>query len=447
MSTIAFIPFVRRGLATGITKPEANFGAGETADINVQVEVNLSRPTQTTDLRDANATLQLIGPGDIIGLHTNTIVRVTPPRDDSDAEFNHFPAIEFDQPDLPWRYTPFAANGDRLKPWMVLLVLSETDNEFTYTPATKGQKLPIVSIPASVNLPVLDQSFAWAHVQFHGTLPTNAKDVENLLQTDPSRAVSRLMCPRVLEERKAYRAFLVPAFQQGVQAGLGTAITGKVTDPAYPATGRPDLDLPVYYDWRFQTGIIADFQATVRSQVPSPIPQDLAKRDMDVSVPGFLLPPAASPGTSLPIGGALRPLPPSTPPSPPPPQPPQVSTTFVTSLKAFMEASGKNLLDPKTPDLLVVPPLYGRYHGLQTKLDAPNPTTNPPWFFQLNSDPRNRVGAALGTTLIQKEQQDLMEHLAAARQPQGGQRRTPRAAGRTRDFRQRLRAARPSRPE
>ena len=44
----------------------------------------------------------------------------------------------------------------------------------------------------------------------------------------------------------------------------------------------------------------------------------------------------------------------------------------------------------------------------QTKLDARPHATNPPWFFQLNSDPRNRVGAALGTTLIQKEQQDLM---------------------------------------
>jgi hypothetical protein len=409
MSTIAFIPFVRRGLATGITKLESNFEDGDTPDINVQVEVNLSRPTLTTDLRDGNATIQLIGPGDIVGLHTNTIVRVTPPRDDSDAEFNHFPAIEFDQPDLPWRYTPFAADGDRLKPWMVLLVLSETDNEFTYTPATKGQKLPIVSIPVSVPLPDLAQSFAWAHVQFHGALPTSAKDVENVLQTDPSRAVSRIMCPRVLEERKAYRAFLVPAFLQGVQAGLGEDVTGNVTEPAFPQASQPDpIKLPVYYDWRFQTGIIADFQATVRSLVPSPIPQNLATRDMDVSVPGFKLPPAASTGTALPIGGALRPLPPSTPPNPPPPTPPTVSGTFVASLKAFMEASGKALLDPQKSDVLVVPSLYGRYHALQTRLDAPTPTTNPPWFFQLNSDPRNRVGAALGTTLIQKEQQDLM---------------------------------------
>jgi hypothetical protein len=411
MSTIAFIPFVRRGLATGITKLESNFEDGDlAARIDVQVQVNLSRPGKLEDLRSGTASLQLIGPGDVVGLHTNTIVRVSPPRDDSDAEFLHFPSIEFDQPDLPWRYTPFApATGDRLKPWMVLIVLSETDNEFTYTPATKGQNLPVVTIPPDVELPDLEnQSWAWAHVQFHGTLPTTAAEVEQLLQTDPSRAVSRLMCPRVLEERKAYRAFLVPAFEHGRLAGLGQKIEGgNVADHSFTPTNRPGpaLDLPVYYDWRFQTGIIADFEATVRSLVPSPIPQDLASRDMDVSVPGFKLPGAASTGTALPIGGALRPLPPAT----PPPAPPTVANAFVTALKALIEASGKNLLGLSGPDLVVAPPLYGRFHGLQTKLDAPGGTpTNPPWFFQLNSDPRNRTGAALGTTYVQKEQQDLM---------------------------------------
>jgi hypothetical protein len=86
-----------------------------------------------------------------------------------------------------------------------------------------------------------------------------------------------------------------------------------------------------------------------------------------------------------------------------------VAPNFITSLKSFIEASGKNKLSPPKPDLLVVPPLYGRFHALQTQLDGqPGGPSNPPWFFQLNSDPRNRVGAALGTALVQKEQQDLM---------------------------------------
>jgi hypothetical protein len=412
MSNIAFVPFVRRGLATGITRPE-EAGAEDpraAATFDVNVEVKLASPSVSNRLEHATATVALISPGDVVALHTDAIVRVSPGRDESDAEYQHFPAVELDQPDLPWRYTPFAANGDKLKPWLVLLVLSETDAEFDYAPVSAGKKLPVVTVHAGVGLPdLVNQSWAWAHVQFNGALPATPKDVETLLQRTPSRAVARILSPRILEPQKAYRAFLVPAFEHGRRAGLGQPIgDGDVSLPSFPISPTANLELPVYYDWRFQTGILADFQQIVRELVPSPVPQEIATRALDVSGPGYNLPKAASTGNTLPIAGALKPLPPALPPPPPTPPPPTVSTGFIAALKAFIESSGKTLFNPPRPDLLVTPPLYGRWHGAQGQLDAAANGSNPPWFFQLNSDPRNRVGAALGTAVVQKEQQNLM---------------------------------------
>jgi hypothetical protein len=418
MSTIAFVPFVRRGLATGITRQEGQDAPQASATFAVNAHFALTHTNGQADARQAVAQVALISPGDIVNLHGSSVVRLTPGRDESDAEFEHFATVELDQPDLPWRYTPVAANGDRLKPWLVLLVLSETDTEFDLAAGTPGQSLPKLTVHANTRLPdVANESWAWAHVQFHGTLPSTNADVEKLLRTDPSRAVARLFCARILEARKAYHAFVVPAFSHGVQAGLGQEIDANdVMTPAWTlnADGTIDgaLDLPVYYDWRFQTGPLGNFESIVRSLVPSPVPQDIATRDLDVSVPGYNLPsavratlPDGSPATALPIGGALQPLPPLTPPNPPPPAPPAVSTDFITGLKAFMEASGRADV---SSELLVVPPLYGRWQAAQSKLDAPGQTSNPPWFFQLNSDPRNRVAASLGTNVVHARQQELM---------------------------------------
>src|SRR5262249_42990881 len=50
-----------------------------------------------------------------------------------------------------------------------------------------------------------------------------------------------------------------------------------------------------------------------------------------------------------------------------------------------------------------------QWYAAQNRLDAPAPTgANPPWFYALSSDPRARVGAGLGTVVIQNNQQALM---------------------------------------
>jgi hypothetical protein len=413
-SSIAFLPYVRRGLATGITRLEGQSPNETSATFDVQVTLGLATPASPSATQTASASVGLIGPGDIIALHADTIVRVTPGRDESDAEFKHFVAIEFDQADLPWRYTPVAPTGTQLRPWLVLLVLSETDDKFDFPPPTAADKLPVLTIHQGTPLPDLaNDSWSWAHLQFHGTVPTTpagAADtvaIENILRTDPSRTVTRLLSNRVLAPRTPYHAFLVPAFAHGAQVGLGQPIDTSVDvmHTAFDPNPSGDVTLPVYYDWRFQTGAVGKFDDLVKELVPVPIDQSAATRDLDVSVPGYQLPSGViNAPTALPIGGALRPLPPQTPP-PPPANPPTVSPNFITQLSQFIGTSTNTVVNS---DPLVTPPLYGRWFGAQTGLDAPTDKTNPPWFFHLNSDPRNRTTAALGTSVIQQLQQDLM---------------------------------------
>ena len=49
---------------------------------------------------------QLYGPGDIIGIDRNAIVRTEPRNLVTNFETNYLPFVEFYDEDFPWRYTP-----------------------------------------------------------------------------------------------------------------------------------------------------------------------------------------------------------------------------------------------------------------------------------------------------------------------------------------------------
>src|SRR5208283_1591722 len=86
--------------------------------------------------------------------------------------------------------------------------------------------------------------------------------------------------------------------------------------------------------------------------------------------------------------------------------PPQTGPTHDTWLqdltKLLNEPAELFKTDPIQP--LVTPPLYGHWHAAQPEVQ-PN---SPPWFQDLNEDPRTRVQAGAATLAVQKEQQDLL---------------------------------------
>src|SRR5262245_49960305 len=98
-ATYAFLPWLRRGMATAIKRQDGGGPTGARAEIDVAVSLN-------DGSLSASTTLSLFGPGEITGLDPHTVIRTWPRPDVYDAASNYFPLIEFDQADLPWRYTP-----------------------------------------------------------------------------------------------------------------------------------------------------------------------------------------------------------------------------------------------------------------------------------------------------------------------------------------------------
>ena len=328
------------------------------------------------------------------------VVRVVPGRDESDAEFDQFAAIELDPVDLPWRYSPTAAVGDRLQPWMALVVLK--DDEITATVAASlDRKLPLVTVPGA-RLPDLANAWAWAHVQAIGA--ATQASVGTALAGPPGRLVARIFCPRRLEARTAYNAFLVPTFARGRAAGAGDSPGSLAALAPAWTTAQPEVTLPVYYQWRFLTGTVGSFEDLVKRVRPQRLPEAIGGRRMDVSEPGMGLrsaapapTPPATTETALEVEGALQSL----------------SRTLVARKSAgqpFVDDL-KGLLNLGTVDFgngpvkVVVPPLYGRWPAAEDQLEA---ASNPPWFRELNRDPRERVGGGLGTNVIQAHQEALL---------------------------------------
>ena len=405
-TNLVFIPWLRRGLAASIVRPDAAPSGTAVPVTTFAVQINATANDPTTV---ANVNLPLVGPGDIAGLDPRVVVRTEPGKDESDAEFKHFVAIEFDQADLPWRYTPASANSaGQLHPWFTLAVLK--DDEWTPVQPSPTQKLPVATIKNAVSLPPLGTAWANAHVQLHGAAinATTTDALNAVLQGQPGQFVARLICPRVLAQQTHYTAMLIPTYMRGVVAGLGTRPDDSVDalQPGWQPTDA-NFNLPIYYQWQFQTGVVGDFQDLAAALTPEPVPATVGRRDIDVSVPGFDLPNAAvTPSTSpptptvtaMPMEGALQSFQASN------LGEPVVSTNWLTAIESFIN-SQQTAVDQQAPRPLVAPPLYGRWHAGQTQLQS---STNQPWLFELNSDPRDRVSAGLGTLVVEERHQELM---------------------------------------
>lgn len=400
-ASYVFLPWVRRGLAAGITRVD-----GESSPAGKRAQATIAISFNDGACKAAPVALNLYGPGDITGFDARAVLRTFPGADVFEAETNLFPLIELDQADLPWRYTPArATTSDHLRPWLCLIVLEEqSEIDGSYEPAGPRQPLPAVRIKASTPLPNLDQAWAWAHAQVVGDASVNEATLRDRMDHDPHRVLARLVCPRRLKPRTPYVAFLVPTFQRGVLAGLGQLLSDDATDAlalSWTGTtaGSSGLKLPFYYTWRFQTGGDGDFEALVRRLEPRVLPSTVGKRDMDVSAPGAGLPPASS--NRLGLEGALETLT-----AQPSAWPDADRNAWVAKLKQLLDRQSEILLKPGGTPILT-PPLYGRWHTAVHTLDLGQDGT-PRWFHQLNADPRLRATAALGALVVQDQREALL---------------------------------------
>ncbi len=387
-----FLPWLRRGVAAGLTGQVQNKRASVPLKLIFKQKDGQQQPYQ------ASTQLELVGPGEVTGLDQRTVIRTWPPPEHTSAETNYFPLVEFDQPDLPWRYTPMGADlQNRLLPWLCLIVLPE--DSFEYRQPGRECKLSSIVIDDikadETPLPDPTQAWAWAHVQVSGHKGT---DVAQLLERHPERLVSRLLCPCHLLAKTRYAAFVVPTFMRGREAGLGKPVTADSDKLAWEMKpGKQGVELPIYFEWRFVTGEQGDFEYLARKLEAQELPATVGVREMHVDNPGLNLPAASE--NPLGLLSAL-----GTPQKHEMPWPKKQQRHFKRAIKTLLNLPAAQLKETGSRRLLA-PPLYGRWHAAQQKLGL---FPVPAWFHQLNKDPCLRVVAGIGTQVVQREQQALL---------------------------------------
>ncbi len=399
-----FSSWARRGIGANIQTVD-DLGVGtattlERAQIPFSVQVNTENVSKN---------FTLYGPGDITGLNSSMVVRTQPRNWITDYEPNYLAFLEFYDEDYPWRYTPARAQGEKLRPWIVLLVLKTDEFE-------RGERripLPSIIIKDGSSLPSPDETWMWAHVHNNHAIDTDElSDYEEFLlslnQTtndDPDQIFSRLICPRRLEPDTDYYAIVAPAFETGRKAGLELATENVLAQLPSWQPDSTDLEMPVYYEWFFRTGKNEDFEYLVKLLQPREVDPQVGIRPMDCTEPGFSKVDGSGPVSSpvpdiIGLEGALK--------------SPQTESTLFPDPAGDNQFQNEvrdlvNINDSREADLnadpLVTIPFYGHKHVLVETLNI----SDNGWVHELNRDPRHRVASGFGTKVVQKHQERYMQ--------------------------------------
>jgi hypothetical protein len=384
-----FLPHARPQLQAGAARPS---GTGQHLQAPFAAEILADGAVTGAPVLLSQA---LRGPGDITGFAPEAISAVDPDARTPQFETNHLPYVEFAEPDFPWRYTLDTGGADgRLQPWLVLIALKA--DEFDALMQGDAPLPSIRVLDATRTLPAVADGRFTAHVHVPGDTAGAVTALSG------RRARARMLCPRRLEESTAYTLFLVPAYEQGRQAGLGLMPQASPFDaPAWgPQTGA--VDLPFYVSRRFVTNAGEDVEAMVRrlrgltaAEVTAAATPDRVDASDPGHYPGYAAPGATftrraatnAPGTADPAmttDAALLPL---------------VAATLAEVIAGEVEDGAGN-------DPLVAFPPYGWRFRDERGVNTAQPGRY--WFDRLNLDLSFRDAAQRGAAVVQAHQDDYM---------------------------------------
>lgn len=353
---------------------------------------------------DASLTVTLYGPGDVRGLEHTQVVRRFPRPGSRTAEETVLAHVEFDRPEVPWAFSA-EPPGDRMRPWLALVVVER--QHVAWEPATSAM-LPIMRVPLD-QLPRLENRVhLWAHAQAPRTDQPQEPSLSARLS--PAHApvnLSRLLSPRILRNDTDYVAAIVPTTDVGVRGGLGLA--GGTLDPAWTASSPDSVRLPVYDSWEFRTGPDGDFQSLALRLQGVVAPYEVGRRFIDTSAPGLPLRELdpEDEGRKQVLRCALFS------PTPPPPEHQEAETAawpddMVDDLRTELDRpatiEGSAPSTDGAPDLPIVGPrIYASLQRGSPVIEGSD------WFADLNLAPTTRIIAGLGTRVVQKDQEQLMQ--------------------------------------
>jgi len=399
-----FLPWVRSGLAATVQNPAAD-------KLRAVTEVSLTVRDDKGGSKAVSKKLTLRGPGDILGLEAAQIIRRYPRPGAPDAEETFLAHIEFDRPELPWLFTPAATSGadnGRLDPWLVLVVLEARYARFE--PSPPG--LPGRVRTRKSELQPLAESWAFAHAQVVGSAAAAPKISDRLSAQYGPVNLSRILCPRrlIVEDREnvGYVACLVPAYDCGVQTGLGlsSGTLGRAWERV-AGDDNEEIVLPVYDQWSFTVGRHGDFESLASQIKPIPAPWEIGRRIIDAHLPRGGIDELApeDPGRVQVLKCALF----STHQAPNAPSEGEQWSLekrgeLCDKLNHPAEVAGNSAFSEEELPR-VGPRIYAQFQRAQRQVKVGDAD----WFEQLNSNPAQRIVAGLGTRVVEKDQEALMQ--------------------------------------
>ena len=441
LPSYSFLPWARQGVAAKIQEADTLGTSAGVALVRANLAAGLDLKYNTLDGAEHTATInkqiQITGPGDVLSFDTKVIVRTEPRNSVSNFQSNGLPYIEFYEEDFLWRYTPASAankasNTSRLRPWLALIALKDEEYEIKQNAGS----LPFIVVKqASFDAAFHHQNDTWAFAHVHvnnplGTLSGDALQIEinKEIKADGDVAVSRLLCPRKLAKNTGYTAFVIPAFETGRLAGLGIKTDGVIAQTpswkkgAMPASAKRPFDFPVYFQYHFRTAAFGDFESLASILKPIIMDGNSGKMPMDIHAPGFNLASQNDGSRLIGMEASLKPADfvPDKWPTNGGTNAEDINTVdkLKTLLnlsadlvdKAFVIADNNPFFNNKlVEDPMLVPPVYGVWHGLVQKLGG-NKNNDPAlvWADPLNLDYRNRAAAGLGAKVVQNNQEDFV---------------------------------------
>ncbi len=319
------------------------------------------RDTATGQASTGDANFTLMAAADIGALKPGAVKHVAPAAFARDAETTKLVHLDLWDPDLPWRYTPRPTAGDRLDPWLALLV--GTTEELAVDGGT------VTHVEDSVLLAHdLEQSHRWAHTQRTG-----------------STTIGRILSPRGtepgakgLQPQRAYVAVLVPTFNDA-----GERMWTSAGVRQFGTRGS----LPALHCWRFWTAETGDFE-TLAAALTVPPAHDVGKarlryrRHVPAGAQG-----AVDVDATLEVRGAITSL----------QQPETVQPDVVAAVTDDLD-----LLNDEVEGTIGLPQ-YGR-----PWLADPD-AVDQGWPHDLNDDPRFRGATGLGVWMGVEAQEALMD--------------------------------------